>query len=329
MVLIIAEAGVNHNGKISLAKKMIKAASKAGADIIKFQTFKADSLLRKNTKKPNYIKKLIKKKSQFQILKQLELTKKNFQSLKDYCKKYDIEFMSSPFDNESFDIIKKLKVKYIKIPSGEINNFPLLRLIGKSKKKIIFSTGMSDLTEIKDCLKQLTKNGAKKKDICVLQCNSEYPSPFKDINLRAMNTIAKKFNVNVGLSDHSVGIEVPIAAVAMGARIIEKHVTLNKNLIGPDHRASIDFKELSKMVKSIRNIEYALGSSKKTITRSEIKNKNLVRKSIVAKINIRKGEIFTEKNLTTKRPGFGTSPNKWDIFLGKKAKKNYLKDQNI
>ena len=327
--LIIAEAGVNHNGNIEIAKKMVRAASAAGADIIKFQTFKADLLLRKNTKKPNYIKKLIKQKSQFQILKNLEFFEKNFQNLKNYCKKYKIEFMSSPFDLESLNIVKKLKVKRIKIPSGEINNFPLVKQIGKLKKKVIISTGMSNVSEIKNCLDLLLKSGTRKNNICILQCNSEYPSPFQDINLKAMQTIKKKFKIQTGLSDHSIGIEIPIAAVAMGARIVEKHVTLNKSLQGPDHQASINFQELNTMIKSIRNVELAIGSGIKKVTSSEKKNKNLVRKSIVAKRNILKGEKFSENNLTTKRPGFGISPNKWNKILGKKAKKNYLKDQNI
>ena len=218
--LIIAEAGVNHNGNIYLAKKMIKAAARAGADIIKFQIFKTELLLKKNTKKPNYIKKIIKRQSQFQILKRLELTYDNFKTLKKYCEKFNIEFMSSPFDLESLNFIKKLNVKRIKIASSEINNVPLIKKIGELKKKIIISTGMSDMQEIKFCLDYLLKKGTKKRDISILHCNSEYPSPFKDINLKAIETIKNKFRVQVGLSDHSIGIEIPIAAVGMGAKII-------------------------------------------------------------------------------------------------------------
>ena len=327
--LIIAEAGVNHNGKIHLAKKMIKAASKAGADIIKFQTFKANSLLRKNTKKPDYIKKRIKGKSQFKILKELEFSDQNFKDLKNYCRKFQIEFMSSPFDIESLNLINKLNIKRIKIPSGEITNVPLIKQIGLMKKKVILSTGMSNTQEIKNCLNQLLRAGIKKNNITILQCNSEYPSPFKDINLKVMKTIRNKFKVKTGLSDHSVGIEVPIAAVAMGATIIEKHVTLNKNYSGPDHRASIDFDQLKEMIKSIRNIELAVGSGVKKVSNSEKKNKDLIRKSIVAKKLILKGEKFSENNLTTKRPAFGITADKWEKILGKKAKKKYLKDQNI
>ena len=327
--LIIAEAGVNHNGKIHLAKKMIKAASNAGADIIKFQTFKASSLLKKNTKKPNYIKKIIKGKSQFEILKELEFSDQNFKDLKKFCKKCKIEFMSSPFDVESLNLINKLHVERIKIPSGEITNIPLIKNIGKMKKKVIISTGMSKMQEIKNCLNHLLKTGIKKDKITILQCNSEYPSPYKDINLKVMETIRNKFKIKTGLSDHSIGIEIPIAAVAMGATIIEKHVTLNKKYSGPDHRASIDFNELKKMIQSIRNVEKAIGSGVKKVTHSEKKNKDLVRKSIVAKRLILKGEKFSNKNLTTKRPGFGISAAKWEKILGKKAKKNYSKDQNI
>ena len=326
--LIIAEAGVNHNGKIHIAKKMIKAASKAGADIIKFQTFKANSLLRKNTKKPDYIKKVVKGKSQFKILKELEFSDQNFKDLKTIARNFQIEFMSSPFDSESLNLIKKLNIKRIKIPSGEITNIPLIKK-KKMKKKVILSTGMSNIQEIKNCLNQLLRTELKKNNITILQCNSEYPSPFKDINLKVMKTIKNKFKVKTGLSDHSVGIEVPIAAVAMGATIIEKHVTLNKNYVGPDHRASIDFDQLNQMIKSIRNVELAIGSGVKKVSNSEKKNKNLIRKSIVAKKLILKGEKFSENNLTTKRPAFGITADKWERILGKKAKKKYLKDQNI
>jgi N,N'-diacetyllegionaminate synthase len=327
--LIIAEAGVNHNGNIYLAKKMIKAAARAGADIIKFQIFKTELLLKKNTKKPNYIKKIIKRQSQFQILKRLELTYDNFKTLKKYCEKFNIEFMSSPFDLESLNFIKKLNVKRIKIASSEINNVPLIKKIGELKKKIIISTGMSDMQEIKFCLDYLLKKGTKKRDISILHCNSEYPSPFKDINLKAIETIKNKFRVQVGLSDHSIGIEIPIAAVGMGAKIIEKHVTLNKKFKGPDHQASIDFKEFNTMVKSIRNVELAIGSPFKRVSESERKNKNLVRKSIIAKNFILKGEKFSENNLITKRPGLGTPANKWDKIIGSKARKDYFKDQDI
>ena len=237
--------------------------------------------------------------------------------------------MCSPFDLESLNLIKKLNIKRIKIASSEINNVPLIKKIGEMKKKIIISTGMSDIKEIKFCVDYLLKKGTKKKDISILHCNSEYPSPFKDINLKAIETIKNKFRVQVGLSDHSIGIEIPIAAVGMGAKIIEKHVTLNKKFKGPDHQASIDFKEFDTMVKSIRNVELAIGSPFKKVSESERKNKNLVRKSIIAKNFILKGEKLSENNLITKRPGFGTPANKWDKIIGSRARKDYFKDQDI
>jgi N,N'-diacetyllegionaminate synthase len=326
--IIIAEAGVNHNGKFNLAKKMIIEASKFGADFIKFQTFSADGLVTKYAKKPSYS---INKKKQFQheMLKHLELKKKNFNKLKIICKKNKIGFLSSAFDIENLKFLNKLKLEFFKVPSGEINNVPYLRQLAKFKKKIILSTGMSNLKEISFALNILKKGGVKNKDIFLLQCNTDYPSPLIDANLNVINLYKKKFNTQVGYSDHTSGIEASIAAVALGAKVIEKHFTLNKNFSGPDHKASLDAEEFRQLVKSIRKVEISLGKNYKNITPSEKKNIRLIRKSLVANTNIKKGEVFNENNLTCKRPGTGKPPSLWDNYFGKKAKKDYIKDQLI
>ena len=329
-VFIIAEAGVNHNGSISIAKKLIDMAVKAGADAVKFQTFKAENLVTMNAKKANYQKKNDKRnESQFDMLKKLELSPLMHKVLLSYCKKKNILFLSSPFDLQSIDFLNNLGLKIFKIPSGEITNFPYLKKIGRLKKKIILSTGMSNMSEIKKALKVLVKSGTKKKNITVLHANTEYPTPARDVNLRSMLSIGKKLNVNFGYSDHTLGFEVSVAAVALGAKCIEKHFTLNSNLRGPDHRASLEPKDLIKMINAIRNIEIALGSRVKRPSKSEIANIKIVRKSLVASQDIKKGEIFTEQNLTAKRPGNGLSPFKITKFLGKRSLKNYKKDQQI
>ena len=329
-VKIILEVGINHDGSLTKAKKMIDLASEAGADFVKFQTYKADDLLVKSTPKALYQRRNTKsKKSQYEILKNLELNEKDHIELIKHCKKRKIDFLSSPFSIESFNLLKKLKLRIIKIPSGELNNLPYLKHIGKFKKKIILSTGMSYLKEIQRALNILIKAGTPKKNITILHCNSDYPSPFEDINLNAMITIQKKLGTKVGYSDHSLGITVPIAATALGASIIEKHFTLNKNYYGFDHKASLSPDEVFNMIAKIRETEKLLGSYKKKPTYGEIKNKRIARKSIVAKSIIKKGEKFTEKNLTTKRPAHGISPMKWEKIIGKKSKKNYKKDDII
>ena len=262
------------------------------------------------------------------MLKKLELSEKNFKLLNKLCKKNKIGFMASAFDIDSLNFLKSLRLNIYKIPSGEIN-LPYLRHVAKFRKKIIFSTGMSSIKEIKNILKILTTNGTKKKNISMLQCNTDYPSSFEDTNLKVIKRLKKMFGVNVGFSDHTVGVEASIAAVALGAEIIEKHFTLDKNLKGPDHKSSLSINELNELVKSIRNVEIALGSSVKKLNKSEKKNIKFVRKSIVAKKKIRIGEIFTANNITTKRPGNGMSPMLWDKLLGKRSKKIYLKDQKI
>lgn len=329
--IIIAEAGVNHDGNFDKAIRLVDAAKFAGANIIKFQTFKTENLAIKNIKKPEYIKKNIdlKKNTQFEILKKLELSNSVLKKIINYCKKIKIEFMSSPFDLESIKLLHKLGIKRFKIPSGEINNIPYLEEIGKLNKEIIISTGMSDLLEIKRALNILLKFGTKKSKITVLHCTTDYPTRFKDVNLNAMNEIKRKLGVNVGYSDHTIDITVPIAAVTLGALVIEKHITLNNNSKGPDHKASLNKYDFKKMVDSIKNLEISLGSKIKNITESEKKNIRLIRKSIVAKCKIQKGDFFTIKNLTTKRPGNGISSSKWYEIIGKKSKYNFEKDDFI
>lgn len=329
-VFVIAEAGVNHNGSITLAKKLIDVASKAGADAIKFQTFKAKKLTTKNSMKASYQKNLInKKESQFDMLKRFELNKKKHLALISYCKKKNIEFLSSPFDHHSIELLNRLGLKKFKIPSGEITNLPYLRHIGQLKKKIILSTGMSNISEIKNALNVLIKSGTLKKNIIILHANTAYPTPMKDVNLKAMVRMGKIFNVRYGYSDHTLGTEVDIAAVAMGASCIEKHFTLDRKMQGPDHKASLEPDELISMVRSIRNIELAIGNGEKKLSNSEKKNIKVVRKSIIAKSAIKRGEILSKKNITVKRPGNGISPMRWDEVIGTKAKKNYKEDELI
>ena len=323
-VFIIAEAGVNHNGSIELAYKLIDVASASGADAVKFQTFKAENLVSINAQKAEYQKQATNQlESQFSMLKKLELGINAHKKLIEYCKKKDIVFLSTPFDHESINLLNKLELQIFKIPSGEITNLTYLRHIGSLRKGVILSTGMSTLKEIEEALIILTSAGTPKENITILHANTMYPTPMEDVNLRAMQTIQDKFGVAVGYSDHTLGIEVDIAAVAMGAAIVEKHFTLDKTMDGPDHKSSISPEELKAMVSSIRNIEKALGSSIKKPSKSEKPNINMARKSIVASKSIKKGEVFTEKNITIKRPGTGISPMKWDSIIGKVAKRDY------
>lgn len=329
-VFIIAEAGVNHNGSVDIAKKLIDAALDAGVDAVKFQTFKAEKEISKYAPKAEYQKRTTgSQESQLDMAKRLELKEKEFKELYDYCKKKGIIFLSTPSDLESIDFLTGLGLDTLKIPSGEITNLPFLRKIGGLKKKLIMSTGMADLEEIKDAMDILTNSGTAKENITVLHCNSEYPTPFEDVNLSAMLTIRDTFKVNVGYSDHTLGIEVPVAAVALGARVIEKHFTLNRDMEGPDHKASLEPAELKAMVNAVRNIEKAIGDRVKKVSPSELKNKPISRKSIVAARHISKGDIFTEENITTKRPGYGISPLRWDEVIGKAAKKFFKEDEAI
>ena len=329
-VFIIAEAGVNHNGSIDVAKKLIDVASASGADAVKFQTFKAENLATKNAKKANYqMETTNNKESQFNMLKKFELDIEAHKKLISYCNKKSIMFLSSPFDQDSIKLLDNLGLATFKIPSGEIINLPYLRHIGKLNKKIILSTGMANINEIKDALDVLIQAGTKKNNIIVLHANTEYPTPMEDVNLKAMVTIGKTFDVSYGYSDHTLGIEVDIAAVAMGATCIEKHFTLDCNMEGPDHKASLEPDGLKAMVKAIRNIELAIGNGLKRPSKSELPNIQIVRKSIVAKFLIKKGDILSENNLAIKRPGNGINPMKWDEIVGTKASKDYNGDDLI
>ena len=329
-IKIIAEAGCNHNGKLSLALQLINVAKKAGADAVKFQLFNPDELVTKNAPKANYAKKFTRKfKNQYEMQKKISLSFKEHLKLKKYCDKKKIEYLCSAFDIESLNVLKKFKLKTFKIPSGEINNTKYLKHLGGFKKNILLSTGMSSKKEIIFALKTLINSGVSKKKVIILQCNSEYPSPYRDINLQAMVSFKKEFNCDYGLSDHSLGIEVPIAAAALGAKVIEKHFTLNKNFEGPDHHMSLLPIELEQMISSIRNVEKALGKKIKMVTKSEKKNIKVARKSIVARSEIKAGENFTTKNLTIKRPGHGIPANEYFNLIGRKSKRTFKKDELI
>jgi N,N'-diacetyllegionaminate synthase len=328
---IIAEAGVNHNGSVDVAKKLIDVASSAGADAVKFQTFKAEMLVSKDAKKALYQQENMKDSdtSQFDMLKKLELDITTHKELISYCESKNITFLSTPFDLQSVTLLERLGLDIFKIPSGEITNLPYLRAIGKLGKKVILSTGMATMQEVYDAFHVLLNAGTQKSNITILHANTMYPTPMKDVNLRAMLSIQKELDVAVGYSDHTLGIEVDIAAVAMGASVIEKHFTLDKNMEGPDHKASLEPDELHAMVKAIRNIEKALGSDEKKPSPSEMPNMEIARKSIVANCKIKKGEKLTKENLSVKRPGDGISPMKWDEYIGQQAMKDYEKDELI
>lgn len=326
--LIIAEAGVNHNGSLELAKKLIDAAYESGADIVKFQTAKLSSLVTKTAPTAEYQKKNMGQElSQAEMLKKLLLSFDDFRELSQYCKKIGILFLSTPFDLESIDFLEEIGCPFWKIPSGEITNLPYLERLAKTEKPIIMSTGMCTLDEVRSAVDILKKNLAGK--ITLLHCTTQYPAPYPEVNLNAMRTLQKEFGFEVGYSDHTKGTEVPIAAVAMGATVIEKHFTLDRNMEGPDHKASLEPDELAAMVRAIRNIELAMGTGGKKPSESEKKNIVIARKSIIAARNIKKGEVLTENNLTTKRPGSGISPMKWYEVLGTKAIRDFDEDEMI
>ena len=324
---IIAEAGVNHNGSVELAKKLIDAAKDAGADAVKFQTFKAESVVVKDAQKAEYQKETTGEGSQYEMIKKLELAEEDFRELADYAEKKDIMFLSSPFDKESVDLLHELDVPAFKVGSGEITNLPLLRYIAKKEKPIILSTGMSTLGEIEEALDVIRSEGVE--DIILLHCVSNYPARIEDVNLRAMGTLKQAFKLPVGFSDHTLGITAPIAAVALGACVIEKHFTLDRNLPGPDHKASLEPDELKKMVKAIKEVEKALGNGIKKPTKEEKEIKKAARKSIVAKVDISKGTIITEDMLDVKRPGTGIEPKYLKFIIGRKAKEDIKKDDVI
>lgn len=327
---IIAEAGVNHNGSIENALKMVDIAKQAGADAIKFQTFKAKQLVTKHAEKARYQSQYHRnEETQYEMLSKLELDLAAHKLLMESCIKNNIIFMSTPFDLDSIEMLHELGMNIFKVPSGEITNLPYLQKIGELNKKIILSTGMSTIQDIKNALDTLITSGTLKEKICILHANSAYPTPMKDVNLKAMNTINDEFNIEVGYSDHTLGIEVDIAAVALGAVVIEKHFTLDRSMIGPDHKASLEPNELREMVRCIRNVELALGCSVKEPSESEMENMTASRRSIVALRDIEEGEVFTEDNITVKRPGTGLSPMKWYEVLGSKAQRNYEADEII
>lgn len=330
--LIIAEAGVNHNGDFNLAKQLVEVAAKAGADYVKFQTFKADKIVSKSAKKATYQERNINDgdDSQYAMLKKLEMPEEWHIELIKYAKEQGIQFLSTGFDHESIDFLDQLDSPLFKVPSGEITNKPYLRHIASKRKPVILSTGMADIEEIKAALEVLYENGIGKKDVTVLHCNTEYPTPMEDVNLKAMLSIQNTLGIKVGYSDHTQGIEISIAAVALGASVIEKHFTLDRNLPGPDHKASLEPNELEAMIKAIRNIELAIsGNGIKEPSKSEQKNVTVARKSIVAASQINQGELFTEQNLAIKRPGNGISPMLWDEIIGKTALKSFNPDDLI
>ena len=329
-VKIIAEAGVNHNGSLKKAFDLVDAACKANVDYIKFQTFKTEEVISKNAPKADYQKKNNSdKQTQYEMVKNLELSKKSHLQIIKYCQKKKIKYFSTAFDNDSFIFLRNNGLDLCKIPSGEINNLPYIRFLGEQGLPILMSTGMSTIQEIEFALNTLVKAGTKKENITLLHCNTAYPTPFIDANITAIKTLKDIFNVNVGYSDHTLGLETAIAAVALGATFIEKHFTLKKNDQGPDHKASLNVNELTKLVKSIRNVELSLGDGIKTPTNSEKKNILIARRSIVAATRIKKGTIFSSKNIKTKRPGSGLSPTLWDNIIGTKSKFDFEKDDLI
>ncbi len=328
--LIIAEAGVNHNGDILLAKKLIEEAAKAGADYVKFQTFITEEVISKDAPKAEYQKASTgNDESQFDMVKKLELSEAAHYELQAHCEKHNIGFLSTPFDLPSIDLLQRMKLKLVKIPSGEINNVPYLRHIAGKFEHYLLSTGMSDLNEIEFAVNELMKKGVSKNQITILHCNTEYPTKMEDVNLKAMQTIASHFKTPIGYSDHTIGWEVAVAAVALGASVVEKHFTLDKNMPGPDHKASLEPYELKTLVEKIRSIEIALGSSEKLISDSAKRNALVAKKSIVAKIEIKKGETFSENNLTVMRPGTGISAIRWDEIIGKVAIRDFAKGEMI
>lgn len=327
-VYIIAEAGVNHNGSIDIAKKLVKAAKQAGADCVKFQTYITENLVTTTAKKADYqIHNTQNEDTQYSMLKKLELSFDEFRELKRYCEEMNIDFISTPFDLDSIDFLESLEMKFWKVPSGEITNFPYLKKIANTKLPVILSTGMSSIEEVSSAVDVLKKNGCP--DISILHCTTEYPTPVEECNLNAVRTLKEVYGVRVGYSDHTDSILIPVAAVAVGAEIIEKHFTLDKSMEGPDHKASLEPKQLKEMVRNIRVIECALGDGVKRPSQSEISNISIARKSIVAKERICKGEVFTEENLAVKRPGTGINPMNWEYVIGKIATKDFEKDELI
>ena len=330
MIRIIAEAGVNHNGSLEMAKSLVDVAADAGADFVKFQTFKAEKLVTADAGKAEYQKKNMNgsDSSQFQMLKNLELGEEDHRELMDYCERKGIRFLSTPFDLDSVDFLHSLGLKIWKIPSGEITNYPYLRKIAGYNEEVVMSTGMCEVSDVASAMNALAENGQDLAKVTLLHCNTQYPTPMADVNLRAMLSL-RDFSVKVGFSDHTVGIEIPVAAAALGATVIEKHFTLSRDLPGPDHRASLEPMELKAMVAAIRNVETALGDGRKRVSPSESANVAVARKSIVASCNIKRGEVLTENNMTAKRPGHGISPMRWREVEGTRAIRDFNPDEMI
>lgn len=329
-VIIIAEAGVNHNGNYELAKQLVIKAKEAGVDYVKFQTAKPELVISKYAEMAEYQKANIGKvESQLEMCKKIHLKLEDYKPLKVFCEEVGVKFISTPFDLVSIDVLEELDMDFWKVPSGEVTNYPYLVKIAKTHRPVVMSTGMCEVDEVRAAVNVLIENGLTRDQISLLHCNTEYPTPFQDVNLTAMIDLANELGLSVGYSDHTVGIEVPIAAVAMGARVIEKHFTLDHNMEGPDHKASLEPDELKKMVDSIRNIEKAMGDGKKHVSDSERKNITIARKSIIAARNIKKGELLTEDNLTVKRPGNGINPMRWNEVIGKIAVRDFVEDELI
>lgn len=329
-VIIIAEAGVNHNGDYELAKQLVLKAKEAGVDYVKFQTAKPELVISKFAEMAEYQKAntgII--ESQLEMCKKIHLKLEDYKFLNAYCEEIGIKFISTPFDLVSIDVLEELNMDFWKIPSGEVTNYPYLVKIAGTHRSVVMSTGMCEIEEIRNAINVLLQNGLSREQISLLHCNTEYPTPYQDVNLKAMKNLAEEFGLRVGYSDHTVGIEVPVAAVALGAEIIEKHFTLNHSMSGPDHKASLEPDELKLMVNSIRNIEKAIGDGKKQVSNSERKNITIARKSIIAARNIKRGELFTEENLTVKRPGNGINPMRWNEIIGRIAIRDFVEDELI
>lgn len=328
--LIIAEAGVNHNGDLELAKKLIASAAAAGADLVKFQSFIASNIISADAPKADYQKQTTgSAESQYEMVRKLELSRRDHEVLIEECARHGIGFFSTAFDVASFDMLVELGLDQIKIPSGELTNLPLLRYMTRLRKPVILSTGMASMGDVEAALEVIEQSGTSRDKITILHCTTEYPAPLDEVNLRAMLSLKHAFGVNVGYSDHTRGIEIPLAAVALGATVIEKHFTLDRKLPGPDHQASLEPSELAAMVNGIRNIERALGDGIKRPTTSELKNRAIARKSLVASRPISEGEIFSDNNLTAKRPGTGISPMRWDEVIGRRARRDFQCDELI
>jgi len=329
-VIIIGEAGVNHNGDFELAKQLVLKAKEAGVDYVKFQTARPELVISRFAEMADYQKANTGKvESQLEMCRRIHLKLEDYKPLKAFCDEVGVKFISTPFDLESIDILEELDMDFWKIPSGEVTNYPYLVKIARTHRPVVMSTGMCETGEVRDAVNVMVDNGLKRDQISILHCNTEYPTPFEDVNLQAMNALSQELDLPVGYSDHTTGIEVPIAAAAMGAGIIEKHFTLNHNLPGPDHKASLEPDELKSMVSAIRNIEKAMGDGRKHVSNSERKNITIARKSIIAARDIGKGEVFTEENLTVKRPGNGINPMRWVEVIGKTAIRDFVEDELI